>query len=363
MARQIKPDDLIIHFLNVGLGDNIIIEFPVDNAGNRRYGLVDCRDGNKTIKYLNKLMPNTADRKRLLFICATHPHSDHISGISTVINSRYYHPHEFWDSGFCHNSQTYGKILEDIVKNEIRMVRVSSGMEWYFGRVRFTALSPSVRLRNKYATYGVDMNNASIVLRIEHSEEDFVMMQSKKYREEKSYQDERRAGRSVVTLCGDAEFDSWAYICEEYPQVVRNSKHKPLVKKMINHLSSAVVKVAHHGSMHSTPLDVYEKMHPSIAIISTDQRESTKKVTRVGVKEITRALFPHQSATIALEECNVRVLTTDGSYEREAVNGKKKDARNINPGSIVIVVPPGGKIRWKKLRDTVKTTPDPPLSV
>jgi hypothetical protein len=60
MAKQIKPEDLVIHFLNVGFGDNIIVEFPADDNGIRKYGLVDCKDGDKTLDYLDKLMPSPA---------------------------------------------------------------------------------------------------------------------------------------------------------------------------------------------------------------------------------------------------------------------------------------------------------------
>jgi len=336
----------------VGLGDNILIGFPADNGGKRRYGLVDCRDGDKTLAYLNDLMPNAADRRRLSFICATHPHFDHISGILSVMNSQYYCPREFWDSGFRHNSQTYGKILDKIVQKNIRMIRVSSGMEWYFGRVRITALSPAVALRNRYATYGVDMNNASIVLRIEHYDDDVISMQSREYEGDTSYEAERKAGRSVVILCGDAEFDSWAHIAQEYPKVERTSAHKPLVKKMINYLSSAMVKVAHHGSMHSTPLDVYEKIRPKLAIISTEQKQSSAEFENVLIGRMTRGLFPHQSATIALEECDTRVFTTDGSYEKQELDGGiQKDPQNAHPGSIVVAIPPGGDIGWNKLTD------------
>lgn len=363
MARQIKPSDLVIHFLNVGFGDNIVIGFPAGTGGTRRYGLVDCRKGDKTLAYLDQLMPNATDNQaRLAFACATHPHSDHISGIAAVMNSRYC-PQEFWDSGFRHNSQMYSRILQTVVEKKIKMVRVSSGMEWYFGRVRVTALSPSVTLRNRYATYGVDMNNASIVLRIEHYKENVISMRSREYEGDISHEDERKAGHSVVILAGDAEFDSWAYISQEYPKVERTSAHKPRVKKMVNYLSSAVVKVAHHGSMHSTPLDVYEKMQPNLAIISTKQQESTKKTEHSPTGELKRDLFPHQSAAMALEECDAKVITTDGGYEGQVLDeGTKKDTKNDHPGSVVVVIPPGGKIKWKKLRDTADAMATPPLT-
>jgi len=130
---------------------------------------------------------------------------------------------------------------------------------------------------------------------------------------------------------------------------------------MINYLACSAVKVAHHGSMHSSPLDVYEIMSPKLAIISTKQEQSTKQQDG---GSLTRDLFPHQSATIALEECNARILTTDGSYEsKKKEDGSQKDPAMAHEGSIVIVIPPGGSPRWIKLNDKKKDVPDPPKKV
>jgi beta-lactamase superfamily II metal-dependent hydrolase len=241
------------------------------------------------------------------------------------------------------------------------MVRVSSGMEQYFGKVRVSVLSPSVALRNRYNTYGVDMNNASVVLRLEHYDQDVLLARSQEYQGKVSTEMERTAGKSVVILAGDAEFDSWAQITHEYPRVERASEHDPLVKKMVNYLSCAVIKVAHHGSMHSAPLDVYEKMEPEVAVVSTEQKSSSKKCSS---GTITRELFPHGSTTIALEECGARLLTTDGCYESQAVNGgTKRDPNMAHAGTIVVVVPPGKKPRYTKLDDEADDIPDPPSKV
>lgn len=353
--KPIKPDDLVIHFLNVGFGDNIVVELPADSDSKRSYGLVDCKDSAKTLDYLGKLVHG--EPSRLAFVCATHPHYDHISGMPAVISDDQYYPHEFWDSGFRHNSQTYSRILEEVIAKNIRMVRVSSGMEWYFHQIKITALSPSITLRNRFATYGVDMNNASIVLRIENNKENVITMQSREYKSNKSFEAEREAGRAVVILTGDAEFDSWSHVCQEFPMVERTSTHDPLVKKMVNYLSGAVVKVAHHGSMHSTPLDVYEKMGPHLAVISTKQEVSSKKLKNSPLGQINRDLFPHPSAAMALEECDTEVLTTDGSYE------KQKNLEEAREGTIVVVIPPGGGWRRKKLEDKAKDMADPPSSV
>jgi len=361
MATPIEKEDLVIHALNIGFGDNTLIEFPADEQDQRSYGLVDCRNSDKTKGYLSKLRKIRPGWAQLAFVCATHPHSDHISGIKSFLRDEDYRPAEFWDSGFRHNSRTYQRILETLLAHRIKMVRVSSGMEWYFGKVQITALAPSVALRNRYATYGVDMNNASIVLRLEHRREDVLLSKSQTFTGKEDPEAERAAGRSVVILAGDAEFDSWAHIAQEYPRLERTSEHDPLVKKMINHLACAVVKVAHHGSMHSTPLDVYEKIGPEVAIVSTKQAVSTK---HIGGLELTRGLFPHPSATVALEECGARIVTTDGSYESQTVEGGgQKDPARAHPGSIVVVLPPGRRPRWVKLDDGEEDVPEPPTEV
>lgn len=139
------------------------------------------------------------------------------------------------------------------------------------------------------------------------------------------------------------------YTTEEFPRLETADDHKPLVKKMVNYLACSVLKVAHHGSMHSAPLDVYEKMKPEIAIVSTEQESSTKNICGL---VLTRGLFPHSLAVTALEECDAQILTTDGCYESEKTAAPKK------PGSIMVVVPPGGKPRWKKLEDAKEGTPE-----
>jgi beta-lactamase superfamily II metal-dependent hydrolase len=349
MAHTIQPEDLIIHFLNVGFGDTILIEFPQDKDGKRSYGLVDCYNAKKTKKYLKELQKTRPGITQFKFICATHPHWDHIAGIDSLLNDKKYRPEEFWDSGFRHESKTYIKILNSLLLQNIKTRRISSGWEWYNGKVSITALAPSIRLRNRYATYGVDMNNASIVLRIEHHKENILTIKSLEYKGTSSVEAKREAGQSVIILTGDAEYDSWAHITDEYPKLERTPENKPLVKKMINYLSCSVLKISHHGSMHSTPLDVYEKIVPETAIISTKQ-ETDSKTTNV--QTLTRELFPHQLTITALEEIGAQIHTTDGSYET------KNTGTTQPPGSIIVVLPPGGKPIIKKLIDTTEQIPN-----
>ncbi len=357
MPALIKPGDLIIHILNVGHGDAIIVGLPARNEDERTYGLVDCYKGTKVMKYMNKLYENKT-KKRLEFICATHPHGDHISGIEMFIRNSDYCPREFWDSGFRHASGTYRDILIALLEKQVKMIRVSSGMEWYFGKLRITALSPSVVLRNQYVTYGVDMNNASIVLRLEHHDENVLLLRSRQYDKEHpdTPEEERAAGNSVVILAGNAEFDAWAQISSEYPKLETSAVFQgPLVKKMLSLLNCHIIKVAHHGSKHSAPLDMYEKMSPSLAVISCKKTPGT---LTVGTKSVPRDRFPHLSAINALEECKAEILTTDGSYESQTWPDRTlKGPNSDHPGTIMIVVSPGGKPRWVKLCDDRDSVP------
>jgi beta-lactamase superfamily II metal-dependent hydrolase len=343
-SYNIQPEDLVISILNVGFGDNIVIRFPKKDD-TYPIGIVDCYLEQKTKDYIRDL---TNKKFKIEFICASHPHKDHILGIKALLTDPIFKPVEFWDSGFRHNSNLYRDILTTLTSLDTRMIRVSSGMEWYYGKVSVTVLAPSIMLRNRYATYGVDMNNASIVLRLEHHSEDALTIRSQDYVGNVSQENIREAGKSVVILAGDAEFDSWGHITEEFPRLERSTEHNPLVNKMINYLACHTVKVAHHGSMHSSPLDVYEKMSPSLAIISTKQAVSTSAVG-------TRNMFPHDSAILALKESGAKIFTTDGSYPANLTG-----ASLSQPGSFVIVVPPGGSPHWDQLTDTSTQTPQAP---
>jgi beta-lactamase superfamily II metal-dependent hydrolase len=361
MAKKIEKKDLVIHILNVGQGDTIVIELPEEN-GERRLGVVDCYDGKKTRKYIKRIAEVRDNvNTRLAFVCATHPHYDHIAGVRSLLRDKDLTPYEFWDSGFRHKSCTYRNILKDLTGLSTKLVRISSGMEWYFGNTRITALAPSVLLRNTYNTYGVDINNSSVVLRLENHSGNVTLAQSERYKGTHDPDADRKAGKSVVILGGDAEFDSWAQVSEEYPRVVRDSGHKALVKKMVNQLACSVVKVSHHGSMHSAPLDIYEKMSPELAIISAKQTTGEKQV---GGRKLKRTLFPHKTSALTLAEVGAVVVTTDGSYEGERVGGGRVRHNALaHQGSVVVVVPPGKRPRWVKLDDTAKKNPDPPKKV
>ena len=147
-SELIRDRDLIFHILNVGDGDNIIVELPMNkDNGKRPIGIIDCYKYQKTVDYIEKIKEVRKLEPGLEFICATHPHGDHIDGMVELITDNNYRPKEFWDSGFRHDLKNYQTILQTISTKNITMIRCSAGLERYFGNVQVTFLAPSISAR------------------------------------------------------------------------------------------------------------------------------------------------------------------------------------------------------------------------
>ncbi len=235
---------LSIHVLNVGHGDTIIVELPKEN-NEQGYILIDCYKAQKTIDYLTALGAN-----KLNLVVATHPHKDHILGLQRVMEHFPNKVEEFWDGGFRHVSTTWGHLFTHLQINpSIRFVRPTSGLYTTFHGVETTVLAPSISLRNRYDTYGVNINNASIVLKLEYTDREII-------------------------LTGDAQWDSWAKITEEFPHYKKteNPDSKIQYGSSFNPLKCDILKVSHHGSKHGTALEYIERLDPNYAVISHSTR-------------------------------------------------------------------------------------------
>jgi len=153
-----------------------------------------------------------------------------------------------------------------------------------------TVLAPSIYLRNRYDTYGVNINNSSIVLKLTY-------------------------GECSVILAGDAQWDSWAKMTEEFPHFEKTSdpSQRIQVKKDFLPLKCQSMKVAHHGSKHGTALEAIERLRPEYAAISCG---------RPSVHD-----FPHELATGALKDLKTKILTTsEGSIVFTCEADGKSDA-------------------------------------
>ena len=247
-----------LHVVDVDHGDAMILELP-DYEGLAHFGIIDA--GRPELSYRTRLADYLEELIRLRslgsgyvieFVCITHPHEDHYGGLGELLDRFEPQIRQFWDCGFRTSATTYNKLLDRVAGTDsIAYLRLASGFEAGFGTTRIVALGPSLDLRNRFDTYGVDRNNASLILQI-------------------------RFGNSVAILAGDAFFDSWGKVVEEFPrqtQITFFRDAQVARSEGANQLNCQLLKVSHHGSKHGTSLEYLEKLNPSYFMITCAGRQ------------------------------------------------------------------------------------------
>ena len=270
IKKNLKNSTLSLVVLNVGDGDAIIIRFPF-KYGEKACAVVDCYNADKTIAALKALGTET-----IPFICATHPHSDHTIGLAKLIRwclQEGIQIDQFWDSGFRHVSKIHYDLIQLLRENPgIKVIYPTSGYETVINRVRILVLSPSIQLKNRYDTFGTNINNASIVLKLEYPPKDIApyYLPPEKVTDEALSEEERLHQYSII-LGGDAQFDAWARITDEFPELQHTGNRGQLINPdIIEHrpLRCQVLKVPHHMSKHGISLEVLETLNPRYTIAS-----------------------------------------------------------------------------------------------
>ena len=334
---MITNDMLRIHVINVGHGDSILVEFPDATAGGGRprFGLVDAGGEDsqvrtKTRDYINTFISYRLERAPtpavtdpgahdydFEFICLTHPHADHLYGMMDVLerfcdnsipdNMK---PKQFWDCGFRYNTVGYLEILNYLANQDnTQFMRVASGTEFHYDETEVLVVAPSVDIRNRYDTYGVDVNDASIVLRI-------------------------TLGNGVAILTGDAHFDTWGKVCEEFPRkshitYLEGTRGNPDMRdpnrddiaflSKENQLNCHLLKVSHHGSKRGTSYEYIEKLSPTRFAISCDRNSEYSgnwvnkfphPITRLVIGEESDVFDAASTAIPSVTDLSQRTATT-----------------------------------------------------
>ncbi|MBW2119311.1 MAG: hypothetical protein JRH09_15505 [Deltaproteobacteria bacterium] len=290
IKKNLKDSTLSVSVLNVGDGDAIIIRFPF-KYGKKACAVVDCYNAEKIIAALKAL-----GTECIPFICATHPHSDHTLGLNKLIKwciQANIPIDQFWDSGFRHVSKTHYDLIQLLRDNpDINVIFPTSGYETIINRVRVLVLSPSLLLKNRYDTFGININNASIVLKLEYPPKDIApyYLTPEKATDESLAEEERLKQHSII-LGGDAQFDAWAKITEEFPELQQTGNRGQMIDPdVIEHkpLRCKVLKVPHHMSKHGISLEVIETLNPRYSIASCSNQ--------------SKHGFPHELTVMAVED-------------------------------------------------------------
>ncbi len=210
--------NLEIYFFDVGQADSILIKSNDDtvliDAGNRN-------DGENLANYIkNDLKINDID-----IVIGTHPHEDHIGGMSYIIDS--FDVGKIYLPDVTSNAKFFEKLLDSIESKDYKISVPKVGEEIKLNNLVFNVLSVDDNDKN--------INDCSIVLKLNYLDTKYLFM-------------------------GDAS----------------KSVEKKLLDKDIK---ADVIKIGHHGSSYSSSNKFLESVNPNIAIISVGKDNKYKHPT------------------------------------------------------------------------------------
>lgn len=200
-----------VHILDVGQGDAVLIEAP-----NGDHILIDA--GQRGPRVVDDLEAMGVDDLEL--VIASHPHADHIGGMQDVVEA--FDIALYVDNGMEHTTKTYSELMDSLETRKVPYQAGQRGQEFDFGELHLTLLWPGTSLLRNTRS---DLNSNSVVVRADHGDDCFL-------------------------FTGDAE----------------EPTERALLSGGLE--TCEVLKVAHHGSNHSSTSAFVRAVEPEIALIS-----------------------------------------------------------------------------------------------
>lgn len=202
-------DTLQVHFIDVGQGDAILVQTP---SGQNM--LIDAGENNQGQVVADYLVSQGV--KSLDVVVGTHPHSDHIGGLDTVI---YRFPvGSIYMPKATQTTQTFRDVLDAVKRQDLQISTARAGTVLPLDGVSCRIIAP---LEDSYE----DLNNYSAVIKLEYGSQSFL-------------------------FTGDAGTDSEAQMLDSGVD-----------------LKSTVLKVGHHGSNSSSASTFLSSVAPQYAVI------------------------------------------------------------------------------------------------
>lgn len=334
-----RPTDLVYFTVNVGDGDTQLLLLPEHEPGTRHCMVVDCIRAQKLFALIDALVASGLlgqVQPLLSLVVATHPHDDHISGMAALLR-RFGADHvdEFWEPGYYHTSGSYLEMMRELEDLPIGHLQPAGGTTRYLGKVKLTVLAPGIALRSRFDSYGVNINNASIVLKI-----DYPAARTLKRKSNRTYI--RLPTMQTLILGGDAQTHAWGQVLVDFPQLgpIRTAVTTALRRSRGSEpLNAHVFKVPHHGSKHGLNLELVEAIRPAISIVSS-------------VHAGGRYHFPHEVTQAALREAIDPISSTPGKQHKPdtelnilyTASRELDDTTDLGPlGTICLLVGAGGR--------------------
>jgi hypothetical protein len=362
----VKAEDLIYFCLNVGDGDAQVLVLPevptgmVDPAGNpisrRPVIVVDAGSATKVRRFLDALPAASGQMVPAIdvidVVVATHPHGDHIAGLPDLLAAPQWRIAEYWDPGYFHPSGTYFKVMELLARQSGTVyVQPTSGLRRFIGNTEVTVLTPSVGLRNRYDTYGIDVNNASISLRVATPAGRAKFVPGKSWQLLEGVNERHQFS---LILGADSQTESWSQALADFPQLVKSESE---IAKAIggatndrDFLRADVLKVAHHGSKKGVNYELVDRIQPEFLIVSC----AASSVHG----------FPHALNLLILREAKLKLAKSGGAHkpEEDHLRGvfytAQSDTGDAVLGSFAVVGSTSNDVQMWRLGDRPNEIPD-----
>ena len=200
---------LTVHFIDVGQGDCILMEsggeFVLIDSGERDYS-------DRVTDYIKEQGAN-----KLSYVIATHPHSDHVGGMRSILNS--IGADNFITKESDSDTYAWTKLLKTVEEKGIQYFDAEVGDSYTFGEAEFTIMGP---ISDSYEEY----NSASVVTKV---------------------------------TCGDISF----LLTGDSDNVSNNE-----MMDAGENLRADVLKLGHHGSNDATSSRFLQAVDPMFAVIS-----------------------------------------------------------------------------------------------
>ncbi|MDZ4809124.1 MAG: MBL fold metallo-hydrolase [Bacteroidota bacterium] len=247
---------LTIHYVDVGQGDAIWIQTYDDGIdGNGKFegysividgGPYSADNSNPFLPYIKNEAYRNADIEALFI---SHPHADHFNGAASI--SKNFHINHYYDPGYPSTISSYVSF-----KNAMKGTRTVPGRasHVHIGKANFGPINWGSELQaevlyawdgdvaNTLGSGNTEVNNSSIVLRVQYGEHVFLFM-------------------------GDAEGKER----DDDPAIARFVE-KVLLETVPDKLKTTVLKIAHHGSETSSTLPFIQAVNPDIVIVQSGRK-------------------------------------------------------------------------------------------
>ena len=346
-VKGCRADALIYFLVNIGDGDTQLLLMPERAKGGRRAVVVDVGATDKLPNLVETLSTTTVltDPGDYLFplVVATHPHNDHIAGMPQFIDRFKERIRELWEPGYYHTNSAYIEMMRAVEDADgmIQHTQPTSGTTRYVGRVRFQVLAPSIVIRNRFDSYGVNLNNASIALKVEFPASAVEWSEDKTKRSYVKLAGKRRR----LLLGGDSQTLSWGKVLDDFATVESTKFPASAALQEAgapDPLRADIFKISHHGSKHGVNIELIEAVDPGLSLISSVP----------GGGEYN---FPHILAQEAVREALDPVSSTGRQHKDDWELGihytgaRDEDGKQL--GTIALVIPPTGKITMWRFGD------------